>query len=136
MLLHGGFPTVREQLWNGAAEPAIAKSDPRASEEIAALVERIDLPYTLGNLSDLLARSRDGLKRIQQIVQDLREFSRHDAADGMPEEADVNAGIRSTTNIVRAQARGRGVELELDLAPLPGRRTPPAWPSPAGSAAG
>jgi two-component system, NtrC family, sensor kinase len=103
-----------------AAESAIAKTDKRAADEISALAERIDLPYTLGNLSDLLARSRDGLKRIQQIVQDLREFSRHEIVGGdRPEEADLNAGIRSTANIVRAQARSRGVELDLDLAPLP-----------------
>jgi PAS domain S-box-containing protein len=103
-----------------AADEPLARADPAAAGDIAALAEQIDLPYTLANLRDMLARSRDGLRRIQQIVQDLREFARHDQTAGdQPEETDVNVGIRSTSNIVRALARGHGVELELDLAPLP-----------------
>jgi PAS domain S-box-containing protein len=103
-----------------AADATIARGDPGAAAEIGALAEQIDLPYTLANLREMLSRSRDGLRRIQQIVQDLREFARHDQTAGdQPEETDVNIGIRSTSNIVRALARGHGVELELDLAPLP-----------------
>jgi PAS domain S-box-containing protein len=103
-----------------AADEALARADPIAAGDIAALAEQIDLAYTISNLRDMLARSRDGLRRIQQIVQDLREFARHDQTAGdQPEETDVNVGIRSTSNIVRALARGHGVELELDLAPLP-----------------
>src|SRR2546430_11716538 len=42
----------------------------------AALCDRIDLDYTLDGLVNLLGRSGEGLKRIQQIVRDLRDFAR------------------------------------------------------------
>jgi len=41
-------------------------------ESIRDLCDRIDLTYTLSNLPTLMASSRDGLKRIKRIVEDLR----------------------------------------------------------------
>jgi signal transduction histidine kinase len=71
-----------------------------------------------------MARSRDGLKRIQHIVKDLRDFARLDESD--LHEVDLNAGIESTVNIIRGQAKKQDVELQLDLAPLPGVTCYPA----------
>ena len=85
--------------------------------EVKDLAERIDLEYTLSNLDEMMVRSRDGLKRIQQIVKDLRDFARLDAAD--LHEADLNAGIESTVNIVRGVAKRKQVTIDLDLKPLP-----------------
>lgn len=103
-----------------AAGPAIATGDPAAAARIGELAERIDLPYTLGNLGEILTRSRDGLKRIQQIVRDLREFSRQEAVGEFQDGVELNAGISSTVNIVRGRARARRVELDTELAELPG----------------
>jgi PAS domain S-box-containing protein len=85
--------------------------------EIHDCAERIDLAYTLGNLDGLVQRTRDGLKRIQQIVKDLRDFARLDESD--LKEVDLNTGIRSTLNIVRGRAVKQNVELEADLGELP-----------------
>jgi two-component system NtrC family sensor kinase len=105
-----------------------ANAPPQQVEEIKGqihdLAERIDLVYTLANLEELLTRSRDGLSRIQQIVKDLREFARLDAAD--LQESDVNAGIESTINIVRGLAKKKQVTLDLELAALPRMRCYPA----------
>ncbi len=76
------------------------------------------MPYVLGHIEELTSRARDGLRRIQQIVQDLRSFARIDSADAI-EESDLAGGIASTLNIVRGEARDRGVELESELAPIP-----------------
>ena len=86
-------------------------------DRITALAERIDLEYTLSNLDGLMARSRDGVKRIQNIVKDLRDFARLDESD--LQEFDLNAGVESTLNILRYQAKKHDVELLLDTAPLP-----------------
>jgi signal transduction histidine kinase len=90
---------------------------PELAARIRDLATRIDLAYTLGSLDRLLYRSRDGLKRIQQIVKDLRDFARLDASD--LQEVDLNAGIASTVNIVLGQAKKQQVTLQMDLGALP-----------------
>jgi signal transduction histidine kinase len=84
---------------------------------IADFSAAVDLPYTLSNLQEMMARSRDGLKRIQQIVKDLRDFARLDESD--LHEVDLNHGVESTVNIIRGRAKDKKVTVELDLSPLP-----------------
>ena len=103
-----------------ASQAKFAAACPEAAGQIDAISERIDLAYTLDNLAETLKRSREGLKRIQQIVLDLRDFSRQETVGELQECVDINAGINSTINIVRGRARGRGVELIAELSDLPG----------------
>lgn len=77
----------------------------------------VDLPYILGNLDGIFNRSREGLKRIQQIVKDLRYFARLDEGD--LHEINLNTGIESTINIVRGQASKKKVELVVEFGSLP-----------------
>jgi signal transduction histidine kinase len=86
-------------------------------QQIAEVEEQIDLGYTLENLEGLFARSREGLRRIQQIVKDLRDFARLDESD--LEECDLNAGISSTLNIIQGHAKRKQVALISELGPLP-----------------
>jgi PAS domain S-box-containing protein len=102
-----------------SGDAALAATEPGLTQRIRESAERIDLPYTLDSLADTLARSRDGLKRIQQIVRDLREFSRHEAVGEVQQGAELNPCIESTVNIVRGWAKGQRVDIRLDLAPLP-----------------
>jgi signal transduction histidine kinase len=86
-------------------------------QSITDLEEQIDLAYTLENLDGLFSRSRDGLRRIQQIVKDLRDFARLDESD--LEEVDLNSGIESTLNIIQGHAKRKHVQLVSELEPLP-----------------
>ncbi len=95
----------------------IESARPEDMAVIRALWDRADLDYTLGNLPGLLARTRDGLRRIQQIVKDLRVFARLDESD--LNEVDLNAGIESTVNIVLGHAKKKQVRVEMELKPLP-----------------
>ncbi|HYO08535.1 MAG TPA: PAS domain S-box protein [Tepidisphaeraceae bacterium] len=106
------------------ADEVIAERNAELLAEIRDLSERLDVGYTLSNVDDMLLRSRDGLKRIQQIVKDLREFARLDAGD--LHDIDLNAGIESTINIVRGVAKKKQVVLDLQLSPLPPVRCYPA----------
>ena len=106
------------KLYQSCDEILKAAAAPVAGQ-VRELSERIDLPYTLENLSETLNRSREGLKRIQQIVRDLRDFSRQEAVGDVQEGVDFNTGITSTVNIVRGRARAAKVELETELATLP-----------------
>jgi len=97
---------------------------PELLKRIQDFCQRLDLGYTLPNLQDLLSSSRDGLKRIQQIVMDLREFARLDESD--LSEVDINAGIESTMNIIRNRATQHQVKIEPALTPLPALSCYPA----------
>ncbi|MCC6419638.1 MAG: FHA domain-containing protein [Gemmataceae bacterium] len=107
------------QLLDLYAQAEAVLSD-HAAETLAKIHDfaaEIDLPYTLENLDGLLTRSREGLKRIQQIVQGLREFARLDESE--LDEVDLNAGVESALSVTRGLAAKRKVELALDLEPLP-----------------
>ncbi len=86
-------------------------------ERARALADDLDVPATRADLGELLTRSRDGLKRIEQLVKDLRDFARLDQSSW--DEADVCAGIGSVLSVIRGRADRQGVKLEADLEPLP-----------------
>ena len=99
------------------AEPLLESMSSELLAKISSKEEEIDLPYLLENVENIASRTAEGLKRIQRIVLDLRRFARLDESDR--EETNLNADIESTILLVRSLAHTRGVELELDLAPLP-----------------
>ncbi|MHC5537504.1 PAS domain-containing sensor histidine kinase [Singulisphaera rosea] len=99
------------------SEPTLAEYQPELLAKINALEERIDLPFLLENLDRLMDRAGEGLRRIRQIVRDLRDFARLDEGD--LKEIDLNDGIRSTVNLIHGRATTLGVTLEADLTPLP-----------------
>jgi PAS domain S-box-containing protein len=87
------------------------------NNQIDLLCNQLDVDYTLDNLPQLIERTREGLRRIERIVKDLRLFARVD--EGEWNEVDLNPGIESSVNMVQGYARKRGVRLLADLAPLP-----------------
>lgn len=100
-----------------SARPAVAHEAAQADDQIASFRERVEMDDTLATLPDLLGRTAKGLKRIRQIVGDLRLFARLD--EGELNEADLNAGIQSTATIIQGHARNKDVSLALELDPLP-----------------
>lgn len=118
VVLQRDLQSLRELLQRYAAlDPVLSQNAPDAYQEIKDFAEEIDLAYTLPNIDGLLARSREGLSRIQQIVKSLREFARLDESE--LKEADLNAGVRSTLDIVRGEAKKKHLHLEVELAELP-----------------
>jgi two-component system NtrC family sensor kinase len=99
------------------ADDLIARERPNLAARIGRHRERVDMAYTLQNIDGLLLRSREGLKRIQQIITHLRLFAHLD--EGEIIETNLNDGIESTAAIVLGHARKKQVRLDLDLRPLP-----------------
>jgi len=99
------------------AEGSLAEHRPELLGRIRDFAEAVDLTYILDNLNRLMSRSGEGLRRIQQIVKDLREFARLD--DGDLKSVDLLPGIVQTMGIMRFEAQSRKVSLEDDLGPLP-----------------
>lgn len=87
-----------------------------ADPEIGALEQAADLDYIAEDLPELLRESEDGLSRVKKIVQDLKDFSRVDSADW--QDADINAGIESTLNVVMNEVKYRA-DVERHYGQLP-----------------
>jgi PAS domain S-box-containing protein len=100
-----------------AARSAIAREAPDLDRQIADFRSQVEFDETLAALPDLLARTSEGLKRIRQIVKDLRLFARLDEGD--VNEADLNEGIQSTATIIKGHAKDKDVRVKLALQPLP-----------------
>jgi PAS domain S-box-containing protein len=98
-------------------ESDLATVRPDLGEKVSDLDDRIDLAYSVSNLPRLIERTREGLRRIERIVKELRLFARVDEGDW--NEVDLNPGIESSINIIKGYARKKGVRLVTDLGALP-----------------
>lgn len=94
-------------------------ADAEAAAHLATTRERVELDYLKEDLPQLLDECTDGLGRVKKIVQDLKDFSRVDQPDW--QEADLNAGLQSTLNVVRHEVKYKA-EVLLRLSPLPAVR--------------
>jgi signal transduction histidine kinase len=84
------------------AESQLAGTD--AGATLAALREEIDLDYLKDDVPALMNESREGIKRVRKIVQDLKDFSHVDTKQDW-EWADLHKGIDSTLNIVNNEIK-------------------------------
>lgn len=75
-----------------------------------------DLDYLKQDVVNLLNESVEGLKRVKNIVQDLKDFSHVDQADW--QDADINAGLESTLNVIAHELKYRANVVKR-FAPLP-----------------
>ncbi len=99
------------------AEDLLANQQPELHSKIHDLSDDIDLDYTLENTQSLIVRSGEGLRRIQQIVTNLRDFARLDESEW--KEVNLNEGIVAALNVIRRRAEQGEITLETDLSPLP-----------------
>ncbi|MEB0137155.1 ATP-binding protein [Actimicrobium sp. CCC2.4] len=84
------------------AEPLISQAVVR--HDLGALRERIELDYLKADIPVLMRESLEGIVRVRQIVQDLKDFSRVDNAMQW-QLVDLHPGIHSTLNIVNNEVR-------------------------------
>lgn len=110
------YATELVDLASAFEHSALRPQDAQAAAELAGLRQRVDLAYLREDVPLLLDECADGLGRVKKIVQDLKDFSRVDQADW--QEADLNAGLESTLNVVRHEVKYKA-EIIKQLAPLP-----------------
>jgi len=72
-------------------------------EEIRSLKQEADWGYLTQDVRDLLRESAEGITRVKQIVQDLKDFSHVDQAEW--QYVDLHKGIESTLNIVHSEIK-------------------------------
>ena len=79
---------------------------PNPPTELQEKIEDADLEFIKSDLPKLMESMKVGAKRITEIVQSLRNFSRHDEAD--LKEVDIHEGIDSTLMILQHRLRSSG----------------------------
>jgi signal transduction histidine kinase len=84
------------------AEALLAGSP--AGNKLAALRADIELDYLKQDVPALMNESREGIKRVRKIVQDLKEFSHVDTKQDW-EWTNLHQGIDSTLNIVNNEIK-------------------------------
>jgi signal transduction histidine kinase len=71
---------------------------------LKALREKIELDFLKEDIPSLMAESKDGITRVRNIVQNLKDFSRVDTSQKWV-LADLHHGIDSTLNIVNNEIK-------------------------------
>ncbi len=92
------------------------KLPPEESVEIEKLKKKIDLTYLLDHLDDKPSRCEGALKRIQEIVKNLRTFTHLDT--GELAAIDINKSIESALKLISEKEK-QGVEIKTEFAELP-----------------
>jgi two-component system NtrC family sensor kinase len=98
-----------------SADPLL-QEHAQVRDQIAQAKRDADLAFLTDDMRTLIAESMDGADRVRQIVQDLRNFSRVDAAEW--QQFDVHQGLESTINMVLNEIRYK-TELIRDYGSLP-----------------
>ena len=70
----------------------------------------IDLPYIQANLGQLLRSTRQGVKRISRIVENLRGFARLDQA--AVDRVDLHQAIAGSLELIRGHLEQRHITVE------------------------
>ncbi|HKJ75602.1 MAG TPA: ATP-binding protein, partial [Gammaproteobacteria bacterium] len=117
-----GYIGDLNRLLEGYAETEAELPDPRR-KAIADLKEEVEVEYLREDLADLVSESREGVRRVKKIVQDLKDFSRVGQVDW--EWADLEQGLDSTLNIVWNELKYKA-EVNREYAGLPAVRCVPS----------
>ena len=103
MAMMAGYESAHDRL-DGAA--------PEVMAEIRALSDDLDWPYVRDNLGRMLTRTREGVQRVANIVQNLRGLARTSA----PKMEDVALAdlLGSAVEMIQGRMRRDGIGLEID----------------------
>ncbi len=71
---------------------------------LKGLREKIELDFLKEDIPSLMSESKDGITRVRNIVQNLKDFSRVDTSQNWV-QADIHQGIDSTLNIVNNEIK-------------------------------
>lgn len=87
-----------------------------AKEEFEKRKKEVNYDYLKSRMPEMIDRSAVGADRMKKIIQDLKSFSRLDAAEFA--EADINGAIETTLSIMFHEYKNR-IEVKKEFGTLP-----------------
>ncbi len=100
-----------------AGDDLLSDQRPGLLNEISQIANEFDLKYVHENMGKLIGSTRQGIKRVADIVENLRGFARLDRAS--VDQASVHEAIASAVEMIRGRLERRGVVLDQRGDPLP-----------------
>ena len=94
------------------AHPSLRAAAPEVLERVEELGDDLDWPYVRDNLGRMLDRTRDGVQRVANIVQNLRGLARTSAPKLEP--VLIPELIGPALEMVMGRVRRRGIEVVQD----------------------
>jgi signal transduction histidine kinase len=86
------------------------------TKDIKELKDQLDIDFIKDDITDLVSESEEGVKRVKQIVQDLKDFSHVDEAEW--QWTNIHNGINSTLNIAHNETKYKA-EIIKDFGTIP-----------------
>jgi signal transduction histidine kinase len=99
------------------AGDGLADTHPELIRQVSRLAAEFDLAYVKDNMGKTLRSTRQGVKRVADIVQNLRGFARLDRAE--IDQADVHEALKTAIEMLRGRLDRRGITIEEHLGELP-----------------
>ncbi len=93
-------------------ESAHAHLPPAVLERVQAISDDLDWPYVRDNLGRMLTRTREGVQRVANIVQNLRSLAR--TSPPKPEPALLSDLIDSALDMVQGRVRRHHIEIRVE----------------------
>jgi len=84
-----------------------------AMREVAVIKKRLDFDFIADDFSSVISDCREGIARVKEIVQSLKDFS-HNVDEKDFSEVDINNAINTTLKVVNNEIKYY-CDLELDL---------------------
>jgi len=81
----------------------LINADPELYQRIVSLKENIDIEFLSEDLQNLVAESQEGISRVKNIVQNLKDFSHVDETEW--QWSNLESGIDSTLNIAISEIK-------------------------------
>ena len=100
-----------------AAKRAWRSPSRNCTSEIERFAAEFDLAYVRENMGKILESTRHGVKRVADIVQNLRGFTRLDRAED--NQADLNEAISAALEMLRGRLDRYGITIEEHKSELP-----------------
>jgi len=91
------------------AHAVLAQADPARLARVEELSDDLDWPYVKANLERMLTRTRDGVQRVANIVQNLRGLAR--TSPPIMEPVMIPELIAPALEMIQGRIRRRGVEV-------------------------
>ncbi|GAB5441238.1 MAG: hypothetical protein Fues2KO_15870 [Fuerstiella sp.] len=95
------------------SRPLLEKQYAEKAAELLALENQCELPWLEENLPQLFQSSTDGLNRVREIVENLRDFAHLDEAEW--DNMDVSHALNSTIEVLTPELDMRQLSIERQI---------------------